>query len=161
MNSARDIATRQTHDKELISNTFLAGTLHDLGKLVLLSSLPNQYRQVIDMAQEQNITMHEAEKSLFGVTQSGLGAYLVSLWGFASPIIEGIGFQNMIENYPTTVFTPAIAIHVANVLYYKNRPEEIRGRQLELNMTVLEHLGLEDEVVEWENHCASIMQGEP
>ena len=157
---ARDIAVLQTDDKEWISDTFLAGTLHDLGRLVLLSSLPSQYVEVINMAKDQDISMPEAEKSFFGVTQSALGAYLVGLWGFSSPIVEGIGFQNTMENYPDTVFSPAIAIHVANVLYYRNRPEEVLGRQLDLNMVVLQRLGLEGEVAKWEKQCVSLMQGE-
>ncbi len=84
---AREFTARYTDDQELINTAFLAGTLHDLGKLILLSSLPNKYRQAIDIAQEQNITLSEAEISVFGVSQSVVGAYLVGLWGFTPPII--------------------------------------------------------------------------
>jgi HD-like signal output (HDOD) protein len=157
---AKAIAASQTDNKEMISNTFLAGTLHDLGKLILLSSLPDQYRQVIDMAVERNITMPEAERSVFDATQSSVGAYLVGLWGFSNPIIEAIGFQNSIEKYPATTFTPALALHAANVLYYRNRPDEIIGKALELNITVLERLGLQDASVEWEKICIDVMQNE-
>ncbi len=157
---AKAIAADRTDNKEEISNTFLAGTLHDLGKLILLSSLPDQYHQVIDMAIERNITMPEAEQSVFGATQSAVGAYLVGLWGFSNPIIEAIGFQNSIEKYPAATFTPAIALHCANVLYYRNRPDEIIGKALELNITVLERLGLQDASVEWEQICIDAMQNE-
>jgi HD-like signal output (HDOD) protein/ActR/RegA family two-component response regulator len=157
---ARAIAATQTDEKELISNTFLAGTLHDLGKLILLSSKPDEYRQVIDLAQERNIIMPEAEQVVFGATQSAVGSYLTGLWGFAPPIIEAIGFQSCIEKYPITVFTPVLAVHVANVLYYRNRPEEIIGRPLDLNMPVIERLDLKGELVEWEKICADILQPE-
>jgi HD-like signal output (HDOD) protein len=157
---AKAIAVSQSDNKELISDTFLAGTLHDLGKLILLSSLPDQYRQVIDTAEDRNIVVPEAELSVFGATQSSVGSYLVGLWGFSSPIIEAIAFQNSIGSYPVSNFTPALAVHVANVLYYRNRPDEIIGRPLPLNMEVIEHLGLHDESVEWERICADIMQSE-
>ena len=81
-------------DKDLINNTFLAGILHDIGKLVLVSQLPEQYRQVIDLAREQEITLPEAEQTIFGAEQSAVGAYLIGLWGFSSPIVEAIGFQS-------------------------------------------------------------------
>ena len=58
---AKDIAACQTDEKEFISDTFLAGTLHELGKLVLFSSLPEQYRRVINMAEAENITIPLAE----------------------------------------------------------------------------------------------------
>ena len=154
---AKDIAARQTDEKEFISDTFLAGTLHDLGKLVLFSSLPDQYRRVIDMAEAENITIPEAEKVVFETMQSAVGSYLVGLWGFSGPIIEAIGFQNNLENYPANCFTPALAVHVANVLYYQHRPEEVIGRPLRLNMPVLKRLDLQSEVVEWEKICASMM----
>ncbi len=157
---SRAIAATQTDEKDLISNTFLAGTLHDLGKLILLSSMPDQYRQVIDLAQERNIIVPEAEQVIFGATQSAVGSYLVGLWGFAPPIIQAIGFQNSMEKYPGTIFSPALAVHVANVLYYRNRPDEILGRPLDLNMPVIERLGLKDELVEWERICADMLQPE-
>jgi HD-like signal output (HDOD) protein len=157
---AKAIAASQTNSKEMISDTFLAGTLHDLGKLILLSSLPDQYHQVIDMAIERNITMPEAERSVFDATQSSVGSYLVGLWGFSNPIIEAIGFQNNIDKYPATTFTPALALHAANVLYYRNQPDEIIGKALELNIPVLESLGLQDAAVEWEQICIDVMQNE-
>ena len=154
---AKDIAAGQTNEKEFISDTFLAGTLHDLGKLVLLSSLPDEYLQVIDMAEEKNITMREAELAVFGATQSAVGSYLLGLWGFSGPIVEAIGFQNSLEKYPADIFTPALAVHVANVLYYQHRPEEIIGRSITLNMSVLKRLDLDGNIAEWENICTSIM----
>jgi HD-like signal output (HDOD) protein len=155
---ARAIAARQSDDKETIGNTLLAGTLHDLGKLVLLSSLPEQYRQVIDLTREKNMSIPEAEQTVFGASQSVVGSYLVGLWGFTGPIIEAIGFQNCMEKYPGDAFTPALAIHVANVLYYRHRPDEIIGRRLEINMPVIERLGLQEAFGEWEGICAGIMQ---
>lgn len=155
---ARSIAASQIDDKETIGNTLLAGTLHDLGKLVLLSSLPEQYRQVIDLTREKNMRMPDAEQAVFGVSQSVVGSYLVGLWGFTGPIIEAIGFQNCMEKYPGDVFTPALAVHVANVLYYRHRPDEVIGRRLEINMPIIEKLGLQEALAEWETICADIMQ---
>jgi hypothetical protein len=129
---AKGIAAQQSENALLISNTFLVGTLHDFGKLVLLSSLPDQYQQVIQLAREQNITNLEAELTVFGVSQSAVGANLLGLWGFNGPILEGICFFHQLEKYPTDSFNPALAVHVANYLYYRNRPNEIIGKATEL-----------------------------
>jgi HD-like signal output (HDOD) protein len=141
----------------MISDTFLAGTLHDLGKLVLLSSLPDQYRRVIELTEERNITMPEGEQEILGASQSAVGSYLVGLWGFRGPIIEAIGFQNRMEKYPGDVFTPTLAVHLANTLYYRNRPEEIIGKPVAINMPVLERLGLQDEIDDWNRICVEMM----
>lgn len=157
---ARAIAGHETEDKDLINNAFLAGILHDIGKLVLGAHLPEQYRQVIDLAREQEITLPEAEQAIFGASQSAVGAYLIGLWGFSSPIVEAIGFHHTLEKYPATSFTPALAVHVANVLYYRIRQDEIIGRSQDLHMPVIERLALQDKVAAWEQICTGIMQAE-
>jgi len=159
-NLAKAIAASQTDEKDLINNAFLAGILHDLGRLVLVSCLPEQYLRTIDLAAQDNMTMREAEQAVYGAPQSAVGAFLVGLWGFGVPIIEAIGFQNSIDKYPAVNFTPALAVHVANVLYYRFRPEQMLGRPLAINLSVLEQLGLLKELVKWEKICADIMQQE-
>lgn len=97
---------------------------------------------------------------VLGAGQSAVGSYLVGLWGFAQPIVEAICFQSALEHYPVSSFSPALAVHVANVLYYRQRPEEILGRRLELNMPVLEAQGLQDRLPAWEDICDKVLQTE-
>ena len=157
---AKAIAAEEAQDAEGVSNAFLAGTLHDIGKLVLVSYLPDKYEQAMVMAQTENIFLHAAEKTIFGTGQSAIGAYLIGLWGFANPIIEAICFQSALERYPAATFSPALAVHIANVLYYQNRPDEIVGKKPCLNMRALEALSLQDKVGEWQQVCAAILQAE-
>jgi HD-like signal output (HDOD) protein/CheY-like chemotaxis protein len=155
---AKAIAGHESEDKDLINNTFLAGILHDIGRLILVSELPDQYCQVIDLAREQKITLAVAEQTVFGAEQSAVGAYLIGLWGFPSPIVEGIGFNHSLDKYPTDSFTPALAVHIANVLYYRHRQEEIVGRAQQLHSAIIERLALQDKVPDWEKICTKIMQ---
>ncbi|MBU1567424.1 MAG: HDOD domain-containing protein [Proteobacteria bacterium] len=157
---AKAIAAHETDDKDIISNAFLAGILHDIGKLVLISQLPEQYKQVINLAREQGVRLSEAEQTIYGASQSAIGAYLAGLWGFTSPIIEAIGFHHSLEKYPASSFTPALAVHVANALYYRNRPNEIIGRVQDLHMSMIERLALQDRVKDWERICAEILHAE-
>jgi HD-like signal output (HDOD) protein len=157
---AKAIAIEEGQDAEAVSNAFLAGTLHDIGKLILVSYLPDKYEQAMLMAQTENIFLHAAEKNIFGTGQSAIGAYLIGLWGFSNQIIEAICFQSAPERYPATTFSPALAVHLANVLYYQNRPQEIIGRKPCLNMGALEALSLQDKVGEWQHICSTILQAE-
>jgi HD-like signal output (HDOD) protein len=155
---AKAIAGHESEDKDLINNTFLAGILHDIGRLILVSELPDQYCQVIDLAREQKITLAVAEQMVFGAEQSAVGAYLIGLWGFPSPIVEGIGFNHSLDKYPTDSFTPALAVHIANVLYYRHRQKEIVGLAQQLHSAIIERLALQDKVPDWEKICIKIMQ---
>jgi HD-like signal output (HDOD) protein len=155
--AAKALAAGESNDKELIGNCQLAGTLHDIGKLILISSLPLQYQEVLDMAREQKIVLAEAEQKVLGVRQGTVGAYLMGLWGFTSPIIEAICFHSTLENYPAGAFSPALAVHVANVAYYRKFPAEIVGRVPEFNMVEIQKLGLQNKIADWEATCALTM----
>ncbi|MFH0785062.1 MAG: response regulator [Pseudomonadota bacterium] len=154
---AKAIAGHETEDKDIINSAFLAGILHDIGKLILISHFPEQYRQVLDLTCEQKITLPEAEKAIFGTDQSAVGAYLIGLWGFSTQIVEAVGFNHFLEKYPVSSFTPALAVHVANVLYYWNRQDEIIGRRQSLNMQIIERLVLQDKIKDWEQICTANM----
>lgn len=157
---SKSLAIQQSQTKEEIGNTFLAGTLHDLGRLVLLTSLPDQYREAVELANTENINIVDAESAIFGASQSAVASYLLGIWGFSIPIIEAIGFHNNLDNYPATGFSSALALHVANILYYQNRPKEIIGRALELNMPVINRMGLQQNLGTWGEICAGMMNTE-
>ena len=155
---ARAIAARETDEKEVISNALIAGMLHDIGKLVLLSHLPKQYLKAIQLAQEQKITLPMAEQAIFGSGQSAVGAYLIGLWGFASPIIEAIAFHPTLDRYPARTFTPALAVHAANIFYYQHRPVEIIGKMQEFTLGSYDSAGLDEKITGWQEICAELMQ---
>jgi putative nucleotidyltransferase with HDIG domain len=124
---AQKIAASEGADKELISNSYLAGILHDIGKLVLVSRLESLYSEVIMIAQKERIPIASAEEKVFQATHGDMGAYLTGLWGFPSDIVEAIGFHHHVGNCPAGDFTPALAVHIANALYYQYYPDEITG----------------------------------
>ena len=156
---AKAIAARESEEKEVISNAFIAGILHDIGKLVLLSYLPEKYLKAIRLAEEQKISLPMAEQAVFGSGQSAVGAYLIGLWGFVSPIVEAIAFHPTLERYPVQVFSPALAVHAANILYYQNRPGEIIGKAQQFNVGNLDIIGIDAKIAEWQEICVEVMAG--
>ncbi len=64
-------------------DAFIAGLLHDIGKLVLHLSNPAAFATV-DVADDV------AERALFGVTHSEVGGKLAEKWGLEPDIVKGI-----------------------------------------------------------------------
>jgi len=157
---AKKIAADTSDDKELIDYCFIAGLLHDIGKLVLLAQMQAEYEQAIVMAEEQNILLRAAEKEIFETVHGDIGAYLMGLWGMPGPVVEAIGFHHRVDSYPDNAFSPAIAVHVANIIYYENRPDEIIGAAPTLNLVHLKALGLADAVGHWRDLCAEYFEQE-
>ena len=77
----------------MAEDAFLAGVLHDTGKLVLAGNFPEEYAEAAKQAADNDITLWQAEQEMFGATHAEMGAYLVGLWGIADPIVETLAFQ--------------------------------------------------------------------
>lgn len=128
---------------------FVAGLLHDAGKLVLASGLPRQYTDVLNYARAGRKRLVEAERHFFGATHAEVGAYLLGLWGFAPSVVEAVALHHFPVPSPNRSFNLVTAVHVANVLVCER--EEATGYEPrpEMDLEYLMALGLQDRVDSW------------
>jgi putative nucleotidyltransferase with HDIG domain len=91
------IARKMANQQELAEVAFAAGLLHDAGKLVLMTRMPAKYQEVLDLAEQEQRPVHEAEKELIGSDHAEVGAYLLGLWGLPHAIIEPVAFHHSWE----------------------------------------------------------------
>ncbi|MCL2845245.1 MAG: response regulator [Chitinivibrionia bacterium] len=80
------------------SDIYIAGILHDIGKLIFVSHSPKLYKQVIDAAQDKKIPFYDAEDEMFGATHAEVGAYLLGQWGLSETIVELIAYHHSATN---------------------------------------------------------------
>ena len=146
---AKKIALAETDDQNLIDNCFIAGLLHDIGKLVLLAKMMDKYEEAVLLAKEKQIRLRIAEKEIFEAVHGDVGAYLMGLWGMPGAVVEGIGFHHRLDDYPDMNFNPAVAVHVANTLYYEVHPNQVLGAYPEIDNTQLQAMGLGDKIEQW------------
>lgn len=88
------IAVQNTPDVSVRDDALTAGVLHDIGKLILIDNLPDDYEQVLLLAQEEDIPSFEAETRVFGVSHQEVGAYLLGLWGLPDGIVETVAYHH-------------------------------------------------------------------
>src|SRR5277367_3545921 len=62
------------------SKAYLAGLLHDLGIIVNLWVMPQEFRKAYDFARAQGIPLHEAEQTVLGFTHCESGRLLADKW---------------------------------------------------------------------------------
>lgn len=70
---------------------YLAGLLHDIGILVNLWVLSDDYTPALELARTQSIPLDEAEFSTLGITHCDSGRMLAARWNFSPDIVEAIG----------------------------------------------------------------------
>jgi putative nucleotidyltransferase with HDIG domain len=155
---SKKIAESETDEKESVNNSYIAGLLHDIGKLIFVSKMEGYYTDAVLLARKERILLSLAEKRIFHATHCDMGAFLIGLWGFPSDIVEAIGFHHQLGEYPAGTFSPALAVHIANVMYYKFHEDETIGSIPEFNEEYLHKIGMGDKLQKWQDLCFSYME---
>jgi len=73
---------------------FIAGLLHDFGKVVLAQFMPDEFRQALETSQHDGSSLHEALRHSIGADHALVGAMLVEKWRFPAPLVEAIRNQH-------------------------------------------------------------------
>lgn len=145
---ARQIACVEGQNKSIIEQSFTAGLLHDLGKVVLLAEMPDEYRTIIS---RPGFTPHELvalETERFGCSHAQVGAYLMSIWGLPEPLVHAVALHHHPLDDAQSVFSCLTAVHCADVLVAESDTAPL-NRDSELNIAYLERLGLSNRVADW------------
>lgn len=72
---------------------FIAGLLHDFGKVVLAQSMPAQFQAALQDCQRSGCSLGQALQLHTGVDHGVVGVMLLQKWRFSSELIETIGHQ--------------------------------------------------------------------
>jgi HD-like signal output (HDOD) protein/CheY-like chemotaxis protein len=146
---ARKIAQHEELSSTECDQLFIAGLMHDVGKLVLVTGVPTSYQLAIDRTQQDGLHLHEAESSVFGTSHAEVGSYLLGLWGLPESISEGVGWHHFPSAHDAEGLNPANVIHVANWIDHQCSPEKLRAASSLLDEPHLERVGLLPKVHEW------------
>jgi HD-like signal output (HDOD) protein len=131
------------------NDAYTSGMLHDVGKLMLANSMPEQFQQALNLAAQRKIPLHEAEQEIFGATHAGVAAYLLGLWGLPASIVEAVAFHHHPLSTDLRTISPLTATHVANALEHELSKTPADGPSSRLDMAYLAAVGARDRLDGW------------
>ncbi len=138
-----------TGDRKLADEAMLAGLVHDLGKLVLINSDSEDWKNLYARRHESDTPFYQREKELLGVSHAEVGAYLLGMWGLSNRIVEAVAYHTDPSSAPRTdQFSSLTALYLANVFDIQQRKADGFGK-LELDEDYLAACGVADRIEEF------------
>ncbi|MDH5570774.1 MAG: HDOD domain-containing protein, partial [Gammaproteobacteria bacterium] len=121
---------------------FMAGLLHDIGKLVMYLTEPELSRQVLKALKQPDEHKGQVEIDVFGFDHASLGAELLQHWNLPESLIEPVRYHHqpqLAEQYARETAAVSLADTIANSIEPAFSVDDDRPVQ----SSTLEMLGLE------------------
>jgi len=103
---------------------FIAGLIHDIGKLVLVTHYPQRYDGAVAYQIQNNCELVTAERNTMGMDHREISAAVVGHWNFPEKIVTAISMQHLDDDDPSYLLSGII--HLANAfawgLDFSNEP---------------------------------------
>ncbi|MGR3173908.1 MAG: HDOD domain-containing protein [Candidatus Scalindua sp.] len=120
--------------KSTSNELFVAGLIHDIGKLVMYIAFPVEFLKLVDMMSPLKLkyTAFEAEKNIFEMIHDEVGMKLLQKWLFPESLITAVGFHHHpLEADKKSSFP--IIVHVADILahVYEMQAEDEEDNSLD------------------------------
>jgi len=108
---------------------FVAGLLHDIGKVVLSQHFTELFGQVWELVKGNGLSFYEAEKKVLPTNHAQIGGYLAKKWQFPVSLIDSITYHHEITQTVPNL-SQLIIVHTANniVKNYQGSSERSAGR---------------------------------
>ncbi len=93
---------------------FLAGLLHDIGKLVLWQYFPKEYGQIFQDADSDPIRLPEREAAALGANHAEVGAWLARQWQIDTFMADAVAYHHETVGDILNAFPLVKIVYVAN-----------------------------------------------
>ena len=131
---------------------FTAGLLHDVGQLLLANYLPEKFQHAIELAEENQWSLLEAERSLYNTDHAEIGAMLAQWWSLPPFLVEAIRSHHHLRATPIEPEVSA-AVYAGNILACQfNFCTRQETYEMDLPESCYERFQLNDEVLELLKH---------
>lgn len=125
---------------------FTSGLLHDLGVSIIQRYMNDEFNQICELVEMNNISFFKAEQNILGATHQEIGKLLVEKWNLPKSLSDAIYYHHTPEACEENNKLAAI-IHLADYMtQYFNKGTFKWDQDYELDKSVIDILNLGDEV---------------
>jgi HD-like signal output (HDOD) protein len=128
---------------------FMAGMLHDVGKLVLAAKMPDALQKVLERAAAERRPLYAIEREELDTSHAEIGGYLLGIWGLPRAVVEAVASHHAPHRLACPEMDAAPAVHVADVLVREMNPQSEDGCTVSVDLDYLESVGVADQLEDW------------
>ncbi len=141
---------------------FVAGLIHDIGKLILSRHLPEEYARVIDRLRDDGGYDFEVEDELLGFTHAEAGGWLIKRWNLPDRQADAVYYHHCPEMFSGDP-NMAMIVNFADILAWRAGYISGVGTTLPgLNPEVERRLQLKQDIgrkLDWEHYQDGLSEG--
>ena len=114
------LAEKQGLAQTACSDCFVAGLLHDFGKIVFAESAPVEFKQALDKSQNEQIALHVCEQEFIGINHAQASKLLAEKWQLSDELITAIADHH--ATHPGSIMRDCIfaANQISKTMHYGN-----------------------------------------
>ena len=91
---AKTFAAKQGFDAKILEEFFVAGLLHDIGKIPFNAVIPDDYIKAISFSQQSKVSLEQVESKMFELNHSDIGFRISELWKLNKTLSDTIRFHH-------------------------------------------------------------------
>lgn len=97
------------------SEFFIAGLIHDIGKLAMLTTFPEEYPILQELSSPSHFLNTGEEKTMFSISHDQVGRQLAERWMLPEQLVMAIGYHHRPQDAPCCI-NHALIVQVADIL---------------------------------------------
>lgn len=151
--AAEQIARTLSDDPVQIGDAHMAGLLHEVGMLALVSC-GYGCTEKSDLEPSPAEAIADSRSKILGSDPvcPDPGGYLTAIWGLPERIVQSIAYHRLPDKCPEGTFVALTAVHVANA-FLKQREDVPEESLPEVSMEYLKKASLTDHLKSWRDIC--------